>query len=1389
MLIISPLEFNGLFQYWSDFEEKSITSIRYSIGDFSSPNAAVFSIWKTSQESLNVLVNKIEDLCNKVIPGSTYMENLEKLGGYLEDVMHFYHSGFDSAYSGLRKLADSKLPLSLVKIAISALEGELHGLMEAKAALKVVSHILEMPRLAKNFLESSGLAHLLLLATHQLSSSQLIIKIIQTFHSLLSVPSNSVYFFEKDVTSGLDPKLVSMTFTFPRRLKKEDGKKQKTEEETCCKTAYQVLLGLLNEKKSIKVTNAIKVLMNKCAFFYSLQKFCNLNKADESCIGILESIRKNMKLHMLRSSSHSFNGVKHELLNFVLLDSGLSLANLQDSVQFLSQSILTNSLADWLSYTNFLPNLLSLFIFQSSTLEDFRIAFINISDILLMIIRSQGGFLYLTSHAEVLTGFIQAFQGLQVPCQTEEADFNILEEEYLLSVISLEKLSSYSKQLAQVLKIILKISEYLLQIKNGEVLNGLSGLYSFIHAEDISVLASSTFYTILKFQPDLLVWLTEQVDLSNDIDKLKSFYIIELVKIVLIEDRSGEILVGVGQDLNEIFSNVSSEVHYFKESLEVIIEWLAPVCKGKNIDPEQLISDICEVTKQKKDKNSVSIENKATFLVIEENNDQAYDLSFFGELSYKGSVALKILPSLRVLNLVISCRKWTSINYVNRSCLPVLTNLISRATQILHIMTTKPNSNEVFMTLEFPSMKQDLLEIIMPCINIFNIILQQLLVCELLMYNNSPLLESLIHLSALCEVGPSDPVKSKLVRMIKASFILWAQMPNFCDVYLPVLFEHVLQHPFKKSAVLNIIGSIFEFLVSSKDPSFHFKCVEWIAKDHSIPLFNPNLVYQSIVQCSGIENEFKTLAYMQLPYSKVKDSNSSRHEMRNAWEHKRLLSVLLDGQGSVIDRLFRVMFNTNDYDIHLSFLKIVRCILTTNHLPAGKPIVEFLKRMLKEKNNFKGKAIFIIHALSDIPFAKALMINEDIPEILISLITLPEFTKIVIKIFENLFNSELTTSDDEKFTYSEDLPKISQICAFVLAVRDLMNFNVPGGEDMTMDEDDDQLYGEFKKSKSKTSQVPIEVTQAVLNTLKVLSNSVVGRSLIICGHYPYRESSYPIEFTGFLRRLHIGLAQGEYKDSCLSLLSTFISILKNIGTNVLTAENLANLSSQLKDLDSSKGNSILTLMTSLPKKPDIQYIELPKARDLSNKFPSKSPDFEKIKEFSKGLKKIHSNQLVLGKRFGEKTQVKPIQYLTDLLPPPYPPQFKFKPEFKKDEWMVFAEPHQELNTIKVQERQRVFEEKLKKAQPPQGYAPTAQVEIMMPKAPIQQMVPMHNQQQQYTRSMTLPSQTTLNDAEKKAFYELVELLQKKDRSYDPRIQFKIEGILSDYPNLMSYLKN
>ena len=95
------------------------------------------------------------------------------------------------------------------------------------------------------------------------------------------------------------------------------------------------------------------------------------------------------------------------------------------------------------------------------------------------------------------------------------------------------------------------------------------------------------------------------------------------------------------------------------------------------------------------------------------------------------------------------------------------------------------------------------------------------------------------------------------------------------------------------------------------------------------------------------------------------------------------------------------------------------------------------------------------------------MIYEDVPEYLVPLIQIPEFTKTVLKVFDSFFNTELTTGDGGEFTYSEDLPTINNIQQFILKIRELLLFSIPGADEMTMDEDEDQLYGEFKKQNLK----------------------------------------------------------------------------------------------------------------------------------------------------------------------------------------------------------------------------------------------------------------------------------------------------------------------------------
>ena len=235
----------------------------------------------------------------------------------------------------------------------------------------------------------------------------------------------------------------------------------------------------------------------------------------------------------------------------------------------------------------------------------------------------------------------------------------------------------------------------------------------------------------------------------------------------------------------------------------------------------------------------------------------------------------------------------------------------------------------------------------------------------------------------------------------------------------------------------------------------------------------------------------------------------------------------MDRDGTIIDKCFSAMFYTNNYEVNVGFVRILRCVLASNHLSVGQKIVANLKKMMEEKLNFKGKALLILHALSDIPCAKAICIHEDIPEILISLIHKSEFTGIILKIFKNLFDATITSNEDEKYTFSEDLPTISHTQCFLLEVREFLLFNIPMDEDSVMEEDDDALYGEFTNQKPQANNTSWETTFQLLLVLKELSSNNVGRSLVICGHYPYREISGPLDYAGFIKRVSFGLTLPE----------------------------------------------------------------------------------------------------------------------------------------------------------------------------------------------------------------------------------------------------------------------
>ena len=53
---------------------------------------------------------------------------------------------------------------------------------------------------------------------------------------------------------------------------------------------------------------------------------------------------------------------------------------------------------------------------------------------------------------------------------------------------------------------------------------------------------------------------------------LKSFYILEILRNVFQEDRSGEVMILVGQDIAEILGNAGTGFSELRENLEILLD-------------------------------------------------------------------------------------------------------------------------------------------------------------------------------------------------------------------------------------------------------------------------------------------------------------------------------------------------------------------------------------------------------------------------------------------------------------------------------------------------------------------------------------------------------------------------------------------------------------------------------------------------------------------------------------------------------------------------------------------------------------------------------------------------------------------------------------------------
>jgi hypothetical protein len=418
----------------------------------------------------------------------------------------------ESQYSPRYGSFEVPVPTQLLSIALTAFEGKIMGMTEAKDVLLLASGLLALPSQAQAFFEGGGLQHLMLLLTHPDSKSTLQLTVLSTMHALLGHPAQARHFFDDDCSNGQELKMVwSQSLN---KKSKEPSKKLKTEEETP-KTAYQILLGLLAQgKPPAKVAQSLKTLANRSSFYLQLEAL-NGTLAD---LPQLESLKKQLKLQLLQSSSRCLHTVKHELQASLLQ---LTVDDFLDAMRLTSHPLLTNSTAAWLSHTNFLGKLYSyLEATDGLSSAEFRTVFVAVADCLVSLLRSRGGQHFLACHEEAVLKIVSLLDSFTVQAASEPADLSLLEEENLLTVVQAERLNAYISQLARILRMALKLES---------ILDDLPALFEFAGADE--ELARQVVYLHFRLQPQALIKLFSEASLKTPQCSVMTFYLFELLLI------------------------------------------------------------------------------------------------------------------------------------------------------------------------------------------------------------------------------------------------------------------------------------------------------------------------------------------------------------------------------------------------------------------------------------------------------------------------------------------------------------------------------------------------------------------------------------------------------------------------------------------------------------------------------------------------------------------------------------------------------------------------------------------------------------------------------------------------------------------------------------------
>ena len=1459
---------NGLYQYWLDEDDRGpflITIPAFPPKTSAAP--AFYPLWKgTPLQEHHSRASEIASLCSLLqsldedVPTATYFMSLEKLGDLVYSTLAHFHHLPEDAFTGLDCSAQiyAAVPPACVFLALCALKGNRQGLAEARSSLCLISGLLALPKLSAVYREHRGLHNLVLLLTHPNdATTQLKLAVMSTLDSLLLDPEAALAFLENKFSRDFMDVVVHDHLAVPRKAGdksgKEPTKRQKQDDyskPTVLETGYQIILGQMLQSPSPKLANSLRLFLSKCGFYLELSSFPRVITDPDPArvLKTLDSIKKKLKQHLLQSSSKSFQSVKHDLQSAVLLDSSRTVSHLRSAMLLLGQPVLTRTLAAWLDSCDVLDCCSRLVGHRSARemgIQDYRVMVCNVAEVLVALLRSRGGAEYFTAHRTKVEELAEMLSELRIQDCDEEGDLSLIEEENLLSVMQMEKVPSYARQLAGLLQSLLKLSDLFSHFfsPHGNV-KAAADLYCYLNSTEQKPFG--LFYHYVRLHPDLLVAMVEHCSLSNTEGILVTFYILEVLQFVLYEDRAGEVLITVGCQLHTFLKSLpkTEAPPEMQQTIETLVQQLEPSARLET--SSNLLEDLLHYVSHNARLEPVT-DLKALNLVepiqslskLSRLPAPKVTLSSYGLMTEPNSPILKLLPSLRLLSAILALNKWSSALLIERGFLRTLSGIIYQVTSILQTMHLQTMAEVVFNVQDKSQQKKEHFEVLLPGLNVMNLFLHQLLATDLQCYNDSVLFETLVALNAVCELnlamGGELTVK-KVQKLVTTTFILWAQFPLFAEEYLVQLLEQALHFPYKHAPTLNLASAVFEHLVSYKNPGFVQKYVTILMKSPSPMVFSPCLLHFHLTQAKTPEDQAAVFDLYVTQWERLKEVKPSKMIPRLVWETRRQFALVSESELCVLERFIDAFVITNSHDLQQALVRLLRCVLATNHEESCNLIVRKLLASLRGANSSQAKVLHTIYGIIDVPAAKSLMIYEDLPEDLIRMLESKELRLLALRILRVLFDvkiglcseemSKLKTAEETSLTQQqsaslgryklvEDMPTVSHTQQFLAECKRFLTFKLPEGValegDIGMD-DDDPLYSEFKTHRSiSEDQNSVQCTALVYRILFELSQHPLGKSLLLCGEFPHKDQAPLVEFGDTVQYVTAtlkGCEQEEWVCKMLGLTDLILSVLKEVGARLCPRESLHSLQRELMNSDLPRASYYLSLMTQIPESIDPTSFDLPHPRGLSERFTLLQTDPRKLIEFQDKSKRAQREQLVLCERLGERIQVKAIHSLTDLLPPPYPPLFRFKSDIEENEWTKISAELTEFVPEISSSAQKENEDREKKAAKPPVFTPAPVMPPMpMPMNPMypgmmQQGIPppgiarppmpMHMEDYMRPTMMPqpiLPPSNLFSPEDHKAIEEIKRLLNLQNERADPRIQSRIAQILSEHPNVQPFIQS